>query len=113
MQMNHGIGAQIDRAIDKNKTNMVVYHIFSFITPIFHKMQQLMFCNSTCLQHKIFKHLDCGLFGCAVILHYILLFFIIFKIINIEKICFLKFCLDDFENLIQNWKKIIENLSRI
>jgi hypothetical protein len=39
MQMNHGIGAQIDRAIDKNKTNMVVYHIFSFITPIFHKMQ--------------------------------------------------------------------------
>lgn len=35
----HGIGNHV---IDKNETNIVVYHIFSFITPIFYKMQVTM-----------------------------------------------------------------------
>jgi hypothetical protein len=32
-------------------------------------------------------------------LYYILLFCIIFKIVNTEKTCFLKLCFDDLENL--------------
>jgi hypothetical protein len=43
-----------------------------------------------------------GLFGCAIFLYCIMLFFTIFKIANIEKNCFLKLCLDGIENLRQN-----------
>jgi hypothetical protein len=39
-------------------------------------------------------------------LDYILLFFTIFKIVNIKKNYFLKLCLDDLKNLKQNWKKL-------
>jgi hypothetical protein len=47
-----------------------------------------------------------GTFECVIFLYYILLFFIIFKIANTEKIYFeiyfLKLCLDSLENLRQN-----------
>jgi hypothetical protein len=46
-----------------------------------------------------------GTFVYAIFLYYILLFFIIFKIVNIEKIYFLKLWLDGLENMRQNWKK--------
>jgi len=42
-----------------------------------------------------------GSYDCMIFLYCILLFFIIFKIVNVEKIYFLKLCSDSLENLKQ------------
>lgn len=44
---------------------------------------------------------------------YIILFCIIFKIMNIERTCFLKLNFDGLKNLSQNQKKLDKNLCRI
>jgi hypothetical protein len=49
--------------------------------------------------HHPFDQALKGSFGCMIFLYYIVLICIIFKITNIERICFLKLCLYGLKNL--------------